>query len=51
MGVINKSYVAAKIRAKKNATPLKYFKTFDELRVSVLNAFRKYLEVPRGSFG
>jgi transposase len=29
---------------KKNATHLKYFKAFDELRVSVLNAFRKYLE-------
>jgi transposase len=29
---------------KKAATYLKYFKAFDELRASVLNAFRKYLE-------
>jgi transposase len=29
---------------KKNATPLKYFKAFDELRASVLRPFRKYLE-------
>jgi transposase len=29
---------------KKKATHLKYFKTFDELRASVLKAFRKYLE-------
>ena len=29
---------------KKKATHLKYFKGFDELRVSVLRAFRKYLE-------
>jgi transposase len=29
---------------KKKATHLKYFKVFDELRVSVLRAFRKYLE-------
>jgi transposase len=29
---------------KKEATPLKYFKVFDELRASVLTAFRKYLE-------
>ncbi|MDQ3960650.1 MAG: IS630 family transposase [Pseudomonadota bacterium] len=29
---------------KKAATHLKYFKAFDELRASVLNAFRKYLE-------
>jgi transposase len=28
---------------KKKATHLKYFKVFDELRVSVLSAFRKYL--------
>lgn len=29
---------------KKEATHLKYFKTFDELRASVLNVFRKYLD-------
>jgi transposase len=29
---------------KKEATHLKYFKAFDELRASVLKAFRKYLE-------
>jgi len=29
---------------KKEATHLKYFKTFDELRASVLKAFRTYLE-------
>lgn len=29
---------------KKNATHLKYFKAFDELRVSVLKTFHKYLE-------
>lgn len=29
---------------KKDATHLKYFKTFDELRASVLTVFRKYLD-------
>lgn len=29
---------------KRDATHLKYFKTFDELRDSVLKTFRKYLE-------
>ena len=29
---------------KKNATHLKYFKAFDELRASVLKTFHKYLE-------
>ncbi|MEN8129701.1 MAG: transposase, partial [Pseudomonadota bacterium] len=28
---------------KRDATHLKYFRTFDELRASVLKAFRKYL--------
>src|SRR5213080_458558 len=36
---------------KKEATHLKYFKAFDELRASVLTAFRNYLEdATRGSF-
>ncbi|MCP4259265.1 MAG: hypothetical protein GY774_17410, partial [Planctomycetes bacterium] len=29
---------------KRDATHLKYFKSFDELRASVLTAFRRYLE-------
>jgi transposase len=29
---------------KKNAAPRKYFKAFNELRASVLKAFRTYLE-------
>lgn len=29
---------------KRDATHLKYFKSFDDLRASVLNAFRRYLE-------
>ncbi len=29
---------------KKEATHLRYFKAFDELRASVLKAFRTYLE-------
>lgn len=29
---------------KRDATHLKYFKTFEELRLSVVNAFQKYLK-------